>query len=486
MKKSSYIKMACFALFLPLLFTGCEAYSQIGSATGATDQTVSQVTYHGDKQLEKAADTAVFIRKNIDKKLVTLQSTENGQKYDLTYTGTTEVFDRYGQSLTMDQVELGEIVDVIISMHSQTLDSLTISGEAFTLTDVEKHDMNLNRNLFSIRKDNYKVTEDVVIVNDDMIGEPIDLNEDDILTVKGIGRQIYSIAIEKGHGYVRLTGDEYFVGGWIEIGQRIIRPITDNMLVLVPEGEYDMLVTYNGFGGEKPIEVKRDEETIVDISDLKGELLKMGKLSFLVDPSFATVKINGEVIDTNVPKELEYGVYRLQVEAPGYQGISKYVSVGQEMASLEITLEEEKDSSSSSSSSKRSSSASSNRASSSSKREGIGSGIGTVFGKTSSSSSTGGFLTDIGDIVDGANYLNQAESTDTSTGQLYIDGPEEVEVYYDGVYKGIAPINFAKTAGTHIITLRRDGYVTKSYTVTLDSAKENESYSFNGLVEDDE
>lgn len=65
---------------------------------------------------------------------------------------------------------------------------------------------------------------------------------------------------------------------------------------------------------------------------------------------------------------------------------------------------------------------------------------------------------------------------------LYIDSPNDVEVYYDGIYKGIAPLHFTKSAGTHVISLRRDGYETKSYTITLDSSTENETYSFNDLA----
>ena len=74
----------------------------------------------------------------------------------------------------------------------------------------------------------------------------------------------------------------------------------------------------------------------------------------------------------------------------------------------------------------------------------------------------------------------------TDVSQLYIDGPEGAEVYYDGAYKGVAPCHFKKNGGTHVITLMKNGYETKSYTLNLSSGTENESYSFNELIEEND
>lgn len=62
--------------------------------------------------------------------------------------------------------------------------------------------------------------------------------------------------------------------------------------------------------------------------------------------------------------------------------------------------------------------------------------------------------------------------------------PYDVEVYLDGSYKGISPIGIRKEPGTHVITLRRDGYVTKSYTVTLSDNNEDENFDFRELKEE--
>ena len=60
--------------------------------------------------------------------------------------------------------------------------------------------------------------------------------------------------------------------------------------------------------------------------------------------------------------------------------------------------------------------------------------------------------------------------------------PENVEVYLDGNYVGISPCSFKKTSGSHVITLRKSGYETRSYTVQVDDEQKDVSYSFVDLT----
>jgi hypothetical protein len=48
---------------------------------------------------------------------------------------------------------------------------------------------------------------------------------------------------------------------------------------------------------------------------------------------------------------------------------------------------------------------------------------------------------------------------------------------------GLAPLSIKKTAGTHVITLRKPGFETRSFTVMLDDAKEDVSYTFDSMVQ---
>ena len=67
--------------------------------------------------------------------------------------------------------------------------------------------------------------------------------------------------------------------------------------------------------------------------------------------------------------------------------------------------------------------------------------------------------------------------------RVYINSPEGVEVYKDGIYLGISPLSFKKEGeGNTVITLRKNGCQTRSYTIYMDSQNKDLSYSFSELV----
>ena len=52
-------------------------------------------------------------------------------------------------------------------------------------------------------------------------------------------------------------------------------------------------------------------------------------------------------------------------------------------------------------------------------------------------------------------------------------------------FSQLSPVSFAKKPGTHTITLRKTGYVTRSYTIEIDSEEKDVTYSFADLLESD-
>ena len=62
-----------------------------------------------------------------------------------------------------------------------------------------------------------------------------------------------------------------------------------------------------------------------------------------------------------------------------------------------------------------------------------------------------------------------------------VSAPEGAEGYLDIVYKGLAPCTFTKVIGSQTITLRKDGYTTKSYSVDVLDDDQDVKFSFSDL-----
>lgn len=375
-----------------------------------------------------SADTAIFVNRDDEKGTATFLNLELGKRYTLSIDGTTRFYDKYGESISFEQVEIGDIVDVTFLKSKKHLTTLQLSTGAWSYEDVEKYEINTVRGEVSIGSDIYKLTSNTQYLSEGRSMDSMDLNPSDILSFQGIGSQILTIRVERGHGYLRLANDENFVGGWIEVGQTLIRRITEDMLLLVPEGNYQVNISNKGGGGIKSVTINRNEETTLDIGDLEIPEPQYGMVLFSLDPSHAELYIDGEKVDPSGPVDLVYGIHQLIARAEGYQSVTQYIRVAQESGGFNVVLDAN------------------------------------------------------------SSEEDKKESTESSTTavtdyyKVYVDAPEGVEVYLDGNYVGISPCSFRKNAGVHVITLRKNYYETRSYTIQVDDEEKDISFSFAGLI----
>ncbi len=66
--------------------------------------------------------------------------------------------------------------------------------------------------------------------------------------------------------------------------------------------------------------------------------------------------------------------------------------------------------------------------------------------------------------------------------KITVSTPAGASVYLDGNYQGVAPCSFPKKIGAITLTLAKDGYTTKSYSVTTTDDDEDVSWSFPDLA----
>lgn len=372
-----------------------------------------------------SADTAILVAINENEKTLTFLNLEVEKKYTLTMDGATKIYDKYGDTLSLSQIQPGDVVDITFLKDAKRLTGLQLSAESWSYSNVENYEIDMARSQISVGSQVYKVSDLTQYFSQNNPIELMDLSAADVLSFQGIGSRILSVRVEKGHGYLRLENDEHFIGGWIEIGQSQIQKISEGMLLLVPEGSYQVTISNNGGGGVKNVVIYRDEETTLDIGDLEVPEPESGLVLFSLTPSDADLYIDGNLVNTSYPLVLEYGLHQMIARAEGYQSITQYIRVSQESAGINVVLEEESQ----------------------------------------------------------EDDTEEEEDTTTTTDyyKIYIDAPQSAEVYVNGNYIGIAPCSFPKEEGSYIITLRRAGYETRSYTITVDDSEKDLSYSFADL-----
>lgn len=388
--------------------------------------------------------TAVLISVDDANKTIRLREIdEDGTEYTLNYNGATDVRNAYDEIISMRQLDPGEIVDVGFDSSKLKAGYVKVSEEAFKSSGITNFRADYTTDTIMFGSGKYKYDSHLVVVSQ---GELIDvsqvINKDEV-TVWGIGNKIYSVSVDKGHGYVRFTGYNQFIGGTVEIGRSFLYKVSENMMITVPEGEYKMTMTKGSLTGSKTMTVIRDEEILVDFSEYKPEVIKTGTVKFIISPDKAVLYINGKKTDYSDLVELDYGKYSLKVVCDGYDDYSSSLTVDSIYSTKTISLDGETESASSDKTAENSTDADE---------------------KTTTSATVA--------------PTEENETEGTGQGNLIIETPAGADVYIDAVYVGQTPLTIKKEPGEHIITFHKNGYATKSYAIDVSYEDADQKLSF--------
>ncbi|MDE7427711.1 MAG: PEGA domain-containing protein, partial [Lachnospiraceae bacterium] len=337
------------------------------------------------------------------------------------------------------------------------LASIKRSPEAWIFDNLDNYDLAGVNRTASIGSLTYALPDEAVVLSEGRRVEKEEVMAQDVVTISGIDHKIYSVKVDKGHGYLRLKNEQPLLGGWIEVGNSVIRQITEDMLLVVPEGSYQVVLSNNGVGCVKEITVERNKEVVLDVGDVEIAEDKTGMILFNVTPESASVSVDGKPVDISKAVEMRYGIHQVQVEASGYDTLTKYIQVGSEYATISFTLEE-------------------SRQKDNDKNSVSGNTTERIPWQDTLASISGNSISD-----NTLSTLSENALGTSNNNKVYIDSPKGVEVYLDSNYIGLAPVRFTKSPGRHEITLRKDGYETKSYTIYLANDKKDETYSFSDL-----
>lgn len=290
----------------------------------------------------QVSETDLYILAQLDtgRKLAVFQKVSNGRQSQYAYNTGTRFLDKYGGSKSIASFVPGDVVQIAVSGHTQQLTSVQQSADVWVYEDIVNYSFDSDSRVFTIGKTKYACDPDMEIFSgEDTVGFD-GLGEGDVLRAVGQDKELISLSVEKGHGYLALSNTKLFEGSFICIGDKIFKEVTKNMQVEVPEGKYLVTVANDGYGGSREVEILRDQTVSLNLDELKGEGPKMCRITFRVGVEGAVLWIDGKMADYSKPVDVRYGVHTIAVEAEGYDTITETLVVNSAESEIEIALSE--------------------------------------------------------------------------------------------------------------------------------------------------
>ena len=339
MKKLKYV----FAfILLAGMLVGC---------TDKKDTSGQRVFYHSlnedSTQAEEAAktDEELYMIVGLDttNEIIRVYRYADGLEYQYHYGLSTEFLNKYGEHTSVVNFSDGDIICLSGTTKDGKVSKVQKSQSAWNYDDVTNFTINTSEGIMDIADSSYKISGDTYVFSNDSIVNFDDISDGDILSVVGIDKKILAVSIKTGHGTLKLKNTELFDGSFLQLGNSIFAEITSNMEMEVPEGEYTLAVANNGWGGSEDIEIERGQETVVDLSTLKGDGPKTAQILFKTDIDGAQIYIDGKAIDSSQIVDVQYGKHTLKVTADGYDDWTRTLYVNSPQSTIELNIKEDED-----------------------------------------------------------------------------------------------------------------------------------------------
>lgn len=302
------------------------------------DRDSAQAQSNAQKQTE---GKGIVVEVDSNSRTCTILLLDTSEKVVYSYNGGTEVFDRHEEPLSMAQLQLGEIVEYEYVKDGKRLTKISEWSEAWEYLSATKLTIDEEKQVLYVGEEEYTFTDELIVVQDGRLGSLDKLEAVDVVTLKGRKKQLDSMIVTQGHGYIRLDSTGYFEGGYVDLGADYVAVITENMRIPMSAGTYIMTVTKNDTKGSKEISVEENEEIRVNLTDFQEEAVRYGSVQFKIEPAGAILKIDGKETAYSGLVDVTYGNHSIEVRKDGYGTYTQTIVVNSILSEYDITLLEE-------------------------------------------------------------------------------------------------------------------------------------------------
>ena len=242
----------------------------------------------------------------------------------------SQITDSYGKPMSIQEIELGDIVEVTYESKKKTILTIQKSAKSWTKTGVSQIDINTNNQTIQIGNSKYDYSKDIIITNSDLkVMELEDINSLDTLVVKGIDNTVWSIQVVQSAGYLKLSNIPTRKGS-LEVGNNTIYRLGEiGESIALPSGENKIVIRMEGYQPfVKQVRISANE---IQELDLKG-----------VEEAVANLKIRVVNTETDYEAVISNRTYKKDeaiMLQPGTHTL-KIISEGFKTFEMDIQLEE--------------------------------------------------------------------------------------------------------------------------------------------------
>lgn len=289
-----------------------------------------------DKEITAQADEKFYgVVASVSDNTFEIINTSNGKTTFYTVGSDVNITKVDGRKAAYTTIARGDIIEVGLSEETGDIVSIEYTDDVWEKKGFEDIEIDSEKMTVSNGISTYDYDKNTLFIYNGELIKAEDLDKSDVVTLKGVDDKVWTVTIEKYHGYIKLENVDKIENPVITIDGKEAE-FVDNQ-VAVSAGAHSL-----GISGSNI------EELTVDIHITAGEVYsvdmasvqeKTGVLTLNVNVDNCIIVVDGKQVSKDSPVVLSLGTYPISVSAEGYKTYNGTVEINEPLVEVDIELE---------------------------------------------------------------------------------------------------------------------------------------------------
>lgn len=261
--------------------------------------------------------------------------TTDGKTTIYTVDSTVPVTKLDGRKATYTTVTRGDIIYIGTSKETSDIVSIEYTDDVWEKKGFENPVVETADRTISNGVTTYDYDKNTLFIyNADFI-KASDINREDIVALKGIDDKVWTVTVEKYHGFIKLENVDRIEDPEITIdGEKV--EFVDNQAA-VSAGAHSLGISGSNIDTlTVDIHIPAGEVYSVDMASVQE---KTGVLTLNINVDDCIIVVDGKQVDKDSPVVLSLGTYPISVSAEGYKTFNGTVDINAPLVEMDINLE---------------------------------------------------------------------------------------------------------------------------------------------------
>lgn len=305
------------------------------AVAGATMFAMSKAKDNQDNGGDKNADYFYGVIASVRDNKFEIIDTEEGKTGFYTIGSDAVVTKTDGRKVAYSSVSRGDILRIGLAKDTSEIVSMAYTDDVWEKENFEDVEMDIAERTISNGITTYQYDKNTIFIYNGDFVKAEDLNKEDIVTLRGIGDIVWTVDVEKYHGFIKLENVDRIENAVITIDGKKLE-FVDNRAA-VSAGTHSLGISGTNIDTlTVDIHITAGEIYPIDMASVQE---KTGVLMLSINVEDAIIVVDGKQVSADTPIVMSLGSYAVSVSAEGYKTYNGSIDVNEPLVEIAIELE---------------------------------------------------------------------------------------------------------------------------------------------------